>query len=294
MPTPIEEWYYQIPICTRMYMTATFILTLALQMEWATPFQVFYNFEYAFSKGQYWRVATTFLYMGKFSLEWLFNMYFIVQYLRDLEEGSYLTRPADFAWLLILVCATLLVLAPYLGFVYLGSLLVASMTYMWSRFHSYLSISFMGMFTTSAAYLPWIMLAFSSIVEGRWPKGELMAIGVGHVFWFLSEEWPRRAESGGQNLLRAPKVLCKLLHQDLDEDANNADEVGAENDNNEYAATGGADAAISADSGVGEGSSGSFAAPAAHASSSTAVNYSEDSETTQQRARRAELDDDLD
>ncbi|KAJ2009745.1 hypothetical protein GGI04_000157 [Coemansia thaxteri] len=200
-------------------MTATVVLTLALQMEWTTPFQVFYSYDYAFSKGQYWRVVTTFLYMGKFSLEWLLNMYFIIQYCRDLEEGSFLNRPADFAWMLILMCATLLVVAPSMGYVYLGSLLVSSLTYMWSRFYSYLFINFMGLLTISAAYFPWVMLAFSSIVENRWPTGELAAIGVGHVFWFLSEEWPRRAESGGRHPLRAPKALCKLLHQDLDGDA---------------------------------------------------------------------------
>ncbi|KAJ2457375.1 hypothetical protein GGF42_002710 [Coemansia sp. RSA 2424] len=304
MPSPIEEWYLQIPICTRVYMTATFALTLALQMEWTTPFQVFYNYEYAFSKGQYWRVATTFLYMGKFSLEWLLNMYFIIQYCRDLEEGSFLNRPADFAWLLILMCVTLLVVAPYLGFVYLGSLLVSSLTYIWSRFYSYLFINFMGLFTISAAYFPWVMLAFSSVVESRWPKGELAAIGVGHVFWFLSEEWPRRAESGGSRLLRAPKVLCKLLHQDLD-DADNTDDVGEEDDRADNLAaehvapgarfaTARADAMTSTDSGASEGGSNSLTTPAAHASRSTAVKYSEEPETAQRRAPRADLDIDLD
>ncbi|KAJ2885390.1 hypothetical protein H4R27_001421 [Coemansia aciculifera] len=305
MPTPIEEWYFQIPTCTRIYMTATVVLTLALQLEWMTPFQVFYNYDYAFSRGQYWRVFTTFLYMGKFSLEWLLNMYFIIQYCRDLEEGSFLNRPADFAWLLILMCITLLVVAPYLGFIYLGSLLVSSMTYMWSRFYSYLFINFMGLFTVSAAYFPWVMLAFSSVVESRWPKGELAAIGVGHVFWFLSEEWPRRVESGGSRPLRAPKVLCKLLHQDLDEDADNVDNAGAGDQQHtddhdagmEYDA-GRADAAASTDSGVGEESSAPFTAPTTHASSgsssSTATRYSENSEAVQRRVPRPDLDADLD
>ncbi|KAJ2043568.1 hypothetical protein GGI13_002466 [Coemansia sp. RSA 455] len=282
-------------------MTATVVLTLALQLEWTTPFQVFYSYDYAFTRGQYWRVFTTFLYMGKFSLEWLLNMYFIIQYCRDLEEGSFLNRPADFAWLLILMCVTLLVVAPYLGFIYLGSLLVSSMTYMWSRFYSYLIISFMGLFTVSAAYFPWVMLAFSSVVEGRWPMGELAAIGVGHVFWFLSEEWPRRVESGGYRPLRAPKVLCKLLHQDLDEEADNVDNAGVGDGQHaddydagtEYGA-GRADASASTDSGVGEDNSTPFTPSATHAGSSTAARYSESSEAVQRRVPRTDLDADLD
>ncbi|KAJ2616676.1 hypothetical protein H4S08_000678 [Coemansia sp. RSA 1365] len=76
----------------------------------------------------------------------------------------------------------------------------------------------MGLFTTSAAYLPWILVAFSSLIENRWPTGDLVAIAIGHVFWFLSEEWPQRAESGGIRLLRAPRILCKAFHQDIGEE----------------------------------------------------------------------------
>ncbi|KAJ2810593.1 hypothetical protein FBU31_007957, partial [Coemansia sp. 'formosensis'] len=259
---------------------------------------VFYNYEYAITRGQYWRVVTTFLYMGKFSLEWLLNMYFIIQYCRDLEEGSFLNRPADFAWLLILMCVTLLVVAPYLGFVYLGSLLVSALTYLWSRFYSYMLINFMGLFTVSAAYFPWVMLAFSAVVESRWPRGELAAIGVGHVFWFLSEEWPRHAESGGSRPLRAPKVLCRLLRQDVDEDADIV--VGAGTEDQQYADDRdagteiGADVATSTDSGVGEDSSTPSTVSTAPAGSSTAARFSENSEAVQRRVPRTGLEADLD
>ncbi|KAJ2348184.1 hypothetical protein GGH91_001502 [Coemansia sp. RSA 2671] len=294
MPTPLEDWYFQIPTCTRIYMTATVALTLALQLEWATPFQVFYSYEYAFGRGQYWRVLTTFLYMGKFSLEWILNMYFIIQYCRDLEEGSFLNRPADFAWLMILMCTTLLVVAPYLGFIYLGSLLVSSMTYLWSRLYSSLVLSFLGILTVSASYLPWVMLGFSLLVERKFPTGELLAIGVGHVFWFLSEEWPRHLESGGFRPLRAPKALCKLMHQDLDEDAGGDAGVLPRVDDNvageEYGA-GRADVAASTDSGVGEGSS--APASATLAGTSTATRHAEASETVQRRVPRNDLEADL-
>ncbi|KAJ2077372.1 hypothetical protein H4R24_005176 [Coemansia sp. RSA 988] len=218
MPNPLEEWYLQLPVFTRVYTTGIVLLTLALQMEWVTPFQLFHNYHNTFERGEYWRIFTTFMFLGGFSLDWILNIYFIVRYCRDLEEGSYLNRPADFVWMIILMCSALLALSPYLGVPFLGDLLVSSLTYMWSRHYSYLFINIMGLFTTSAAYLPWILIAFSSLIENRWPTGDLVAIGIGHVFWFLSEEWPQRAESGGIRLLRAPRFLCRVFHQDTGEE----------------------------------------------------------------------------
>ncbi|KAJ2159929.1 hypothetical protein GGF46_002656 [Coemansia sp. RSA 552] len=218
MPNPLEEWYTQLPLFTRLYTTGIGVLTLALQLEWVSPFQLFYSYHSVFESGEYWRLVTSFLYLGNFSLDWLLNVYFIVRYCRDLEEGSYLNRPADFVWTVFLMCVVLLVLAPYLGAIFLGDLLVASLTYVWSRHYSYLFISFMGLFTTSAVYLPWVLIAFSALVENRWPTVDLVAIGVGHVFWFLADEWPQRPESGGSRPLQAPKFLCRMLHQELPED----------------------------------------------------------------------------
>ncbi|KAJ2862860.1 hypothetical protein GGI22_002090 [Coemansia erecta] len=217
MPNQLEEWYQQIPLCTRIYLTATVGLTLAVQMEFVTPYQLFYTYNYAVTRKQYWRVATTFLYLGRLSLDWMLNVYFIVRHWRDLEEGSYLTRPADFAWMLVLMCAVLLAVSPYVGTLFLGNLLVTALTYVWSRHYSYMFLNIMGLFTISASYFPWCMIGFSLLVENRWPFAELVAIGVGHLFWFLSEEWPRRAESGGAQVLRAPKFLCRIMSQETDE-----------------------------------------------------------------------------
>ncbi|KAJ2776855.1 hypothetical protein GGI15_004707 [Coemansia interrupta] len=214
MPSPLEDWYYHIPVCTRVYMTAIFALTLAEQLDIVPATKLYYTPSRAFSRQEYWRLLTSFLYLGRFSFEWFLNMYFIVQYCRDLEEGSYLNRPADFCWLLVLLCSAILLVASLVSNPYfLAHMLVASLTYMWSRFYSHIFISFMGLLTMPAAYFPWVMLAFSLVIEPGWPVFELLAIAIGHVFWFLAEEWPRRAESAGVTPLAAPAFLCRLLNQ---------------------------------------------------------------------------------
>ncbi|KAJ2846778.1 hypothetical protein IWW36_004185 [Coemansia brasiliensis] len=218
MPNPLEEWYLQLPPFTRIYTTGIVGLTLALKLQLVTPYQLFYTYQTAFIQGEYWRILTSFLFLGELSFDWILNIYFIVHYCRELEEGSYLNRPADFVWMVLLLCAALLAISPYLGTVFLGDVLVTALTYMWSRHYSFMFINFMGLFMVPAAYLSWIMIAFSSVVENRWPIPEVMVILVSHIVWFLSEEWPRRAESGGKRLICAPRFLCKLLHQDLEED----------------------------------------------------------------------------
>ncbi|KAJ2715179.1 hypothetical protein H4R19_001347 [Coemansia spiralis] len=227
MANPLEEWYRQLPIFTRVYTTAVVALALAVHLDWVTQFQLFHSTRNTFERGQYWRLATTFLFLGKFSLDWILKVYFIVRYCRDLEEGSYVTRPADFVWTVVLMCGALLALAPYLNAPFLGDVLVMALTYIWSRQYSHMFINYMGLFTTSAAYLPWVLLAFTSMIENRFPIADLAAIFVGHVFWFLGDEWPLRAESGGSRPLQAPRFLCRMLGQDSGDDDDDNDADGA-------------------------------------------------------------------
>ncbi|KAI9501366.1 hypothetical protein GGI25_004925 [Coemansia spiralis] len=239
MPNQLEEWYFQIPLCTRIYLTATVALTLAVQMEWVTPYELFHTYSYTVTRGEYWRIVTTFLFLGRFSLDWILNVYFIVRHCKDLEEGSYLTKPADFAWLMLLMCGALILISPLLGVLFLGNLLVLALTYVWSRHYSYMFLNIMGVFTIPASYFPWVMIAFSLVAENRWPFPDLAAIGIGHLFWFLSEEWPRRAESGGSRPLQAPKFLCRLMDQDTgDNNTNDTPDDAQADDGSDYAGSG--------------------------------------------------------
>ncbi|KAJ2722841.1 hypothetical protein GGI07_003028 [Coemansia sp. Benny D115] len=215
MPSPIEDWYMQIPAFTRLYFTSIMAVTLALQLDWVKLHQLYYTPSRAFSLGQPHRLLTNFLYLGGFSLDWFLNIYFIVQHCRDLEEGSFINRPADFAMVLTSLCVVLLAIGPYFGAYFLGSMLVSALAYMWSRYYSYLFINMMGLVTIPASYFPWVMLAFGFVLEKSWPTVELAAMAVGHLFWFLDDEWPRRPESGGSRPLAAPRFLCRLLKQDV-------------------------------------------------------------------------------
>ena len=96
------EWYLEIPIVSRTYLTASFITTAACALELVSPFSLYFNFKLIFHEGEVWRLITNFLFFGKFSLEFVFHMYFLMRYCRLLEENSFRGRKSDFVFMLLL------------------------------------------------------------------------------------------------------------------------------------------------------------------------------------------------
>ena len=50
--------------------------------------------------------------------------------------------------------------------------------YVWARRHQYVTLSFLGIFTFSAPYLPWVLLAFSVVLRSS-PVVDLMGMLAG-------------------------------------------------------------------------------------------------------------------
>ena len=51
---PIEQWYWEMPICTRLWVTATAITSVLVQCKVLTAFQLFYSFRAVYLKSQVW------------------------------------------------------------------------------------------------------------------------------------------------------------------------------------------------------------------------------------------------
>lgn len=49
---PLEQWFYEMPLCTRWWTSATVITSLLVQCHFITPFQLFYSFRAVFVKSQ--------------------------------------------------------------------------------------------------------------------------------------------------------------------------------------------------------------------------------------------------
>ena len=202
----------EIPVVSRLYFTGAFLTTAGCALDIISPFSLYYNFDLIFSQGQIWRLFTSYLFFGMFSIDFLFHMYFLVRYCRLLEEGDFRGRTANFVLMLTFGIALMTLVAPFFGVHFLGSSLTFMMTYVWGRRNEHARMSFLGVFTFRAPYLPWVMLAFS-VLLGNPVTIDVIGIVVGHTYYFLEYVYPVLAEIRGWNIKRImePPRLLHLL-----------------------------------------------------------------------------------
>lgn len=206
------QWYSEIPIVSRCYLTASFITTAACALDFVSPFSLYFNFGLIVYKGQAWRLITNFLFFGLFSWDFLFHMYFLVRYCRLLEEGTdFRGRTGDFTWMLILGASLMILVAPFVSVHFLGSSLTFMMVYIWGRRNEHVRMSFLGLFPFTAPYLPWVLLTVS-VLLGNPATIDLIGIAVGHIYYFLEFVYPIIADIRGWHLRRIIKTPMILHH----------------------------------------------------------------------------------
>lgn len=64
-------------------------------------------------------------------------------------------------------------------------------------------MSFLGLFTFTAPYLPWVILGFG-VLLGQSPIYDLLGVVVGHLYYFLEDVYP---EVSGRKLLKTPAFM---------------------------------------------------------------------------------------
>jgi len=207
---PLEQWFWEMPICTRWWTVATVLMSALVQCQVVTPFQLFYSFRAVFKKFQYWRLLTTFIYFGPLSLDLVFHVYFLQRYSRLLEESSG-RSPAHFSWLLVYATTSLLLLSPLVSMPFLGHPLSSTLVYIWARRNPDARLSFLGLLVFTAPYLPWVLMGFSLVLHGSIPKDEMMGAAIGHVWYFFSDVYPPL--HGGSRPLDPPRWWCRLFER---------------------------------------------------------------------------------
>jgi len=222
---PLEQWFYELPVCTRWWTTATVVTGLLVQCQIITPYQLFYSARAVFHKQQFWRLLTTFIYSGPLSLTMLFRIFFIQRYARMLEEAA--ASVAHFSWLLAYTSVTLLAIAPVLGLEFLGATLSSVLIYIWSRRNPDARLSFLGLVAFKAPWLPWVMVGFNVVLHGLWPKDELCGIAVGHVWYFFNDIYPRT--HSGYRPLDPPRWWIGLFESPRPEESASARPEESEN-----------------------------------------------------------------
>ena len=72
MQVNLLDWYFELPIITRVYFTGTFLLTALCSLDVLSPFQLYYSWS-AIARGELWRLVTNFFYFGNIGIDFLFH-----------------------------------------------------------------------------------------------------------------------------------------------------------------------------------------------------------------------------
>nr|DAD20529.1 TPA_asm: hypothetical protein HUJ06_021992 [Nelumbo nucifera] len=65
MAQAVEEWYKQMPIITRSYLTAAIVTTVGCSLEIISPYNLYLNPNLVVRQYEFWRLITNFLYFRK-------------------------------------------------------------------------------------------------------------------------------------------------------------------------------------------------------------------------------------
>lgn len=155
---------------------------------------------------QVWRLFSSWLFLGNFSMKFMFEMIWLLQYGNILETQTFAFQPADMVAMLLFGAITLTVTSlaiPSLGLYFVASPLVFMMLYVYSRNFPNQQASIMGLFQVQTFYLPFAFLAITVVMGGN-PIFDIAGIVVGHLWWFLTELYPAQ---GGRNFLETPEFL---------------------------------------------------------------------------------------
>jgi Derlin-2/3 len=227
------QWYYEIPVVSRVYLTGSLLTTSLVALEVVSPYAFYFNWEdimrgevslsgllserlserappdTLLATTQIWRLVTDFLFFGSFSLDFLFHMYFLVRYCRLLEEGEFRGRTADFVFFLLFGAVLMTMVAPLLPLYFLGLSLTFMMVYVWGRRNEHVRLSFLGLFPFTAPYLPWVLLGFSLLLNNTSTlMTDIVGIAVGHIYYFLCFVYPKVQ---GQRRLQLQLKIILLL-----------------------------------------------------------------------------------
>ncbi len=136
------------------------------------------------------RLVTNFGIIGPPSINFLFNLVWLVQYGASYEKAAFLGDSAAAIWMAMLGMASTLavdLLLPWVRAPFHGQGFIFMMIYLWSKSQGpEVTVSMFGVIKLKAAYLPFALLVID-IVQGATPTHGIRGILAGHLYWFLRE-----------------------------------------------------------------------------------------------------------
>ncbi|CAI4222200.1 unnamed protein product [Auanema sp. JU1783] len=214
MANEFGDFFRSIPLITRHWFAASIIFPLLGRIGLLPAQWMYLDWNLIAYKFQFWRPITSLVYYPlspQTGFHWLIMIYFLYQYSKSLEEGTYAGRPADYLFMLLVnwIVCTGLCLA--LGSYFMLEPMVISVLYVWCQLNKETIVSFWFGTRFKALYLPWVLCGVNAVLRGS-GFVELLGILIGHTYYFLAFKYPE--DHDGAQLISTPSFLVDMLpHQ---------------------------------------------------------------------------------
>jgi Derlin-2/3 len=186
------------------------MLTVAVGFGVVFPHSLVFDPTKVIRSFQVWRLLTPFCFFGGFGLPTLMHLYMLVQYSQRLELSPTNTgaggTTADYLFML-LFCAAGIGLGGHFFFsmALFAPCLVIAVLYVWCQENETSDVSMWG-FKMKARMFPFALVALH-LLMGQSVVGDLLGLGVGHLYFFLTSAAPSMYQ---KDYLRTPAFLIDL------------------------------------------------------------------------------------
>lgn len=207
----LGDWYRSIPQMTRYWFTGSIAFPLLGKIGIVNVFHMILSFDLIFYHFQVWRPVTAVLFYPLTPMtgfHYLINLYFLYSYSTRLETGHFDGRPADYAFMWIFNWLCLCIIGFIAELPLLMDPMILSVLYVWCQFNKDTIVSFWFGTQFKAMYLPWVLVAFNTIIKG-FAMNQILGILVGHLYFFLMFKYPQ--DFGGRQFLQTPAILYKYF-----------------------------------------------------------------------------------
>lgn len=206
-----RSFFMDIPPVTRTLFVTIFGFTLLSGLG-ILPVSLFVlHWPVVIRNLQIWRILFTFFHLGRLGLAFLIRMYFLFTYSKQLEIGVFFGRPANYAWFLSIVSATVLALSAIVPSYINGGALLIAIIHLWGRHATNVTVALYGFIQIPAKYLSLAMLGLDVIITGGVSPADIYGLLGGHLYYFLDSVYPMMPQ--GKQVIFVPLWFERFIDQ---------------------------------------------------------------------------------
>lgn len=204
-----KSFLNDIPPATRTLCSLTFICTLGggFGILPRSMFGLFWS--EIVGKFHFWRLFTSFVHLGKLGFPFLINFYYLFTYSKQLENGFFLGRIANYCWFMVIVMLVTLVASLFIPMYAAGSALLMAIMHLWGRHSPTLTVKLYGFISIPAKYLSLALLVLDLVLSGSIDPTSIVGLVAGHAYYFLDSVYPTMPN--GKHIISTPAAFEQLV-----------------------------------------------------------------------------------